>query len=174
MGFCIFGNAVLMARHALAAGLASRVAIVDWDVHHGNGTEELVRGDPAFAYASLHQWPLYPGSGGPGSSAGNVLNVPLAAGSGDAEYRTAFRREVQPFVSRFEPDLVVVSAGFDAYRADALAGMDADSRRVPRPRRRLRSARAPRRGRARGGLCLGGAAGARRGSAGGLHERLAR
>ena len=127
MGFCIFGNAVLMARHALAAGLASRVAIVDWDVHHGNGTEELVRGDPAFAYASLHQWPLYPGSGGPGSSAGNVLNVPLAAGSGDAEYRTAFRREVQPFVSRFEPDLVVVSAGFDAYRADALAGMDVTS-----------------------------------------------
>jgi acetoin utilization deacetylase AcuC-like enzyme len=124
MGFCIFGNAVLMARHALADGSARRVAIVDWDVHHGNGTEELVRGDPALAYVSLHQWPLYPGTGGPGSSGGNVLNVPLAAGSGDAEYRTAFRQEVVPFVTAFEPDLVVVSAGFDPYRADPLAGME--------------------------------------------------
>jgi acetoin utilization deacetylase AcuC-like enzyme len=124
MGFCFFANAVLMSRHALAAGSAERVAIVDWDVHHGNGTEELVRGDPALAYVSLHQWPLYPGTGGPGSSAGNVLNVPLAAGSGDTEYRTAFRQEVMPFVRTFDPDLVVVSAGFDPYRADPLAGME--------------------------------------------------
>jgi acetoin utilization deacetylase AcuC-like enzyme len=124
MGFCIFNNAALMARHAVASGLAARVAIVDWDVHHGNGTEELVRGDSAFAYASLHQWPLYPGSGGPGTSRGNVLNVPLPAGSDDAAYSTAFRTEVEPFVARFEPDLVVVSAGFDAYRLDPLAGME--------------------------------------------------
>ena len=124
MGFCIFNNAVLMARQAVASGLAPRVAIVDWDVHHGNGTEELVLGDPTLAYASLHQWPLYPGTGGPGTSRGNVLNVPLAAGSDDTAYRAAFRAEVEPFVGRFEPDLVVVSAGFDAYRLDPLAGME--------------------------------------------------
>jgi acetoin utilization deacetylase AcuC-like enzyme len=116
-------NVACGVEHARSRGV-ERVAIIDWDVHHGNGTEELVRGDPALAYVSLHQWPLYPGSGGPGSSAGNVLNIPLAAGSGDAEYRTAFRREVAPFVRRFEPDLVVVSAGFDAFRADPLAGME--------------------------------------------------
>ena len=113
-----------MARHAVASGLAARVAIVDWDVHHGNGTEELALDDPVLAYASLHQWPLYPGTGGPGTSSGNVLNVPLAAGSDDAAYRAAFRAEVEPFVARFEPDLVVVSAGFDAYRLDPLAGME--------------------------------------------------
>lgn len=124
MGFCIFNNAAVMARHAVAAGLAARVAIVDWDVHHGNGTEEIVRGDPALAYASLHQWPLYPGTGGPGTSRGNVLNVPLAAGSDDVTYRTAFRTEVEPFLGRYQPDLVVVSAGFDAYRLDPLAGME--------------------------------------------------
>jgi acetoin utilization deacetylase AcuC-like enzyme len=124
MGFCIFNNAVVMARQAVASGLAARVGIVDWDVHHGNGTEELVLGDPTLAYASLHQWPLYPGTGGPGTSRGNVLNVPLAAGSDDAAYRAAFRAEVEPFVGRFEPDLVVVSAGFDAYRLDPLAGME--------------------------------------------------
>jgi acetoin utilization deacetylase AcuC-like enzyme len=124
MGFCIFNNAVVMARQAVASGLAARVAIVDWDVHHGNGTEELVLGDPTLAYASLHQWPLYPGTGGPGTSRGNVLNVPLAAGSDDTAYRAAFRAEVEPFVGRFEPDLVVVSAGFDAYRLDPLAGME--------------------------------------------------
>jgi acetoin utilization deacetylase AcuC-like enzyme len=124
MGFCIFNNAVVMARDALANGLAARVAIVDWDVHHGNGTEDLVLDDPAITYASLHQWPLYPGTGGPGTSRGNVLNVPLAAGSDDAAYRMAFRSEVDPFVARFEPDLVVVSAGFDAYRLDPLAGME--------------------------------------------------
>jgi acetoin utilization deacetylase AcuC-like enzyme len=124
MGFCIFNIAVVMARHALAAGIAERVAIVDWDVHHGNGTEDLVLGDPALAYASLHQWPLYPGTGGPGTSRANVMNVPLAAGSDDAAYRSAFRAEVTPFVTRFEPDLVVVSAGFDGYRQDPLAGME--------------------------------------------------
>ena len=124
MGFCIFNIAVVMARHALAAGLAERVAIVDWDVHHGNGTEDLVRDDPAIVYASLHQWPLYPGTGGPGTSRGNVLNVALAAGSDDSAYRSAFRSEVAPFVTRFEPELVIVSAGFDAYRQDPLAGME--------------------------------------------------
>jgi acetoin utilization deacetylase AcuC-like enzyme len=127
MGFCIFNHAAVMARHAVASGLAARVAIVDWDVHHGNGTEEIVSGDPAVVYASLHQWPLYPGTGGPGTSRGNVLNVPLPAGSDDATYRTAFRTEVEPFVARFDPDLVVVSAGFDAYRLDPLAGMELTS-----------------------------------------------
>jgi acetoin utilization deacetylase AcuC-like enzyme len=123
MGFCIFGNAAIAARHGVAAGGLERVAIVDWDVHHGNGTEAIVRGDSSILFASMHQWPFYPGTGGPGTSGGNVVNVPLPAGSGDAEYAEAFAAEVEPAVRSFEPDLVLVSAGFDAHEADPLAGM---------------------------------------------------
>ena len=123
MGFCILGNAVIAARHAVAELGVERVAIVDWDVHHGNGTEATVRGDPSIFFVSLHQWPFYPGTGGPGTSGGNVFNVPLAAGSGDDEYAAAFADEVAPAVSAFAPELVLVSAGFDAHEADPLAGM---------------------------------------------------
>ena len=124
MGFCIFNNVAIAARHAqLELGLP-RIAIVDFDVHHGNGTEALFREDPTVLVVSLHQWPFWPGTGGPGSSDEHTLNVPLAAGSGDVEYMRAFDEIVEPAVRAFEPDVVLVSAGFDAHRADPLAQME--------------------------------------------------
>jgi acetoin utilization deacetylase AcuC-like enzyme len=124
MGFCIFNNVAIAARHAQADLGLQRVAIVDFDVHHGNGTEALFRGDPSVLVVSLHQWPFWPGSGGPGTSDEHTLNVPLAAGSGDAEYEHAFAELVEPAVGSFAPDVVLVSAGFDAHEADPLAGME--------------------------------------------------
>lgn len=124
MGFCIFNNVAIAARHAQAELGLPRVAIVDFDVHHGNGTEALFRADPTVLMVSLHQWPFWPGTGGPGSSDGHTLNVPLAAGSGDVEYMRAFDEIVEPAVRVFEPDVVLVSAGFDAHRDDPLAQME--------------------------------------------------
>jgi acetoin utilization deacetylase AcuC-like enzyme len=124
MGFCIFDNVAVAAAHARAELGVERVAIVDWDVHHGNGTDAIFRGDDSVLVVSLHQWPFYPGSGGPGSSDETTLNVPLPAGSGDAEYHTVFRDLVEPTVAAFDPGLVLVSAGFDAHVEDPLAGME--------------------------------------------------
>jgi acetoin utilization deacetylase AcuC-like enzyme len=121
MGFCIFNNVAIAARAAQAEGL--RVAIVDYDVHHGNGTQEIFWDDDSIFFASLHQWPWYPGSGGPGEQTETILNVPLNAGSGDEEYLQAFDHVVAPAVERFGPDLVLVSAGFDAHEQDPLSGM---------------------------------------------------
>lgn len=127
MGFCLVNNVAVAAAHARATGSA-RVAIVDYDVHHGNGTQEIFYRDPSVLYVSTHQYPFYPGTGaederGEGEGKGATVNVPLPAGSGDAEYKDAFERKVLPAVGRFEPDLVIVSAGFDASAADPLAEM---------------------------------------------------
>jgi acetoin utilization deacetylase AcuC-like enzyme len=122
MGFCLFNNVAIAARAMQAEGVG-RVAIVDWDVHHGNGTDAIFRDDDSVLFVSLHQWPFYPGSGGPDDQDETTVNVPLAAGSGDSEYADAFTRIVEPAVARFEPELVLVSAGFDAHVEDPLAGM---------------------------------------------------
>jgi acetoin utilization deacetylase AcuC-like enzyme len=127
MGFCLLNNIAVAAAHARARG-AARVAIVDWDVHHGNGTQEIFYRDPSVLFISLHQFPFYPGTGsteevGTGDGTGATINVPLSAGAGDATYIAAFDRIVAPALSRFDPDLVLVSAGFDAHVRDPLASM---------------------------------------------------
>jgi acetoin utilization deacetylase AcuC-like enzyme len=122
MGFCIFNNVAVAAR-ALQADGAGRVAIVDFDVHHGNGTQDIFFDDDSVLFVSLHQWPFYPGTGGPGEQAETTLNVPMSAGSGDEEYLHAFDHTVAPAVERFDPEVVLVSAGFDAHEADPLASM---------------------------------------------------
>lgn len=124
MGFCLFGNAAIAARHAQDALGLARVAIVDWDVHHGNGTEAIFREDDSVLVVSLHQWPFYPGTGGPDTSDATTLNVPLPEGSGDVEYLAAFAELVEPVVSAFAPEALIVSAGFDAHVDDPLAGME--------------------------------------------------
>jgi acetoin utilization deacetylase AcuC-like enzyme len=123
MGFCLLNNVAIAARHVQADGGVERVAIVDWDVHHGNGSEEIFRDDDSVFYASMHQWPFYPGSGGPGEGGPTTLNVPLPAGSGDEDYLRAFDEVVAPAVRAFEPELVLVSSGFDAHVMDPLASM---------------------------------------------------
>ena len=123
MGFCMLNNVAVAARYAQAELGLARIAIVDYDVHHGNGTEAIFRGDDSVLFVSLHQWPFYPGTGGPGTSDETTLNLPLDAGCGDAEYRAAFTEHVEPAVRDFAPDLLLVSAGFDAHAEDPLGEM---------------------------------------------------
>jgi len=123
MGFCFFNNIAIAVRHALDVRGLQRVAVVDFDVHHGNGTEALFRDDPSVLTVSLHQWPFWPGTGGPTANADGVVNVPLRAGSGDDVYFAAFDDVVEPVVRAFEPEVVLVAAGFDAHRDDPLAEM---------------------------------------------------
>lgn len=126
MGFCLFSNAAIAAHYALEQPEIKRVAILDWDVHHGNGTQEIVETHPKIAYCSLHQSPCYPGTGFASERGeySNVLNIPMVPGSTVAEYRIAFESQVMPFLSRFKPDLLIVSAGYDANAADPLASIE--------------------------------------------------
>ncbi len=123
MGFCIFNNVAIAARVAQQRLGIERIAIIDYDVHHGNGTQAVFLEDDSVLYVSLHQWPFYPGGGGPDEQFDTTLNIPMSAGSGDEEYVHAFEHVVEPAVSRFEPELVLVSAGFDAHADDPLADM---------------------------------------------------
>jgi acetoin utilization deacetylase AcuC-like enzyme len=123
MGFCLFNSVAVAARFAQRELGHARVAILDWDVHHGNGTQEMFWDDHSILFVSLHQWPLYPGTGGPGEGNDSTVNVPLPAGSGDGDYIAAMDETVLPALERFEPDLLLVSAGFDAAAGDPLGGM---------------------------------------------------
>jgi acetoin utilization deacetylase AcuC-like enzyme len=121
MGFCLFANVAIATRWAQRELGVARVAIVDFDVHHGNGTEAIFRDDDSVLFVSLHQWPFWPGTGGPDDQGTTTLNVPMRAGSGDGEYLRAFERVVEPAIARFDAELVIVSAGFDAHVDDPLA-----------------------------------------------------
>jgi len=128
MGFCFFNNVAIAAEHLRARHGLERVAILDWDVHHGNGTQHHFQDDPNVLYCSLHQhpWTLFPGTGfewesGTGDGVGTTLNIPMPPGTGDDDYRRAFEEVVLPLITDFRPEFILISSGFDAHRADPLA-----------------------------------------------------
>ncbi len=128
MGFCLLNNVAVTARYLQAKGFA-KISIVDWDVHHGNGTEEIFYEDDSVFFISTHQYPFYPGTGnaedkGKGKGEGYNLNLPLQRGSGDEHYISLFKERVIPELEKFQPDVILISAGFDAHKKDPLAGME--------------------------------------------------
>ncbi len=127
MGFCLFNQAAIAALHARATHGVSRVAVVDFDVHHGNGTQDIFWSDPQLFYGSTHQMPLYPGTGAAHETgAGNIFNAPLSAGDGSAPFRAAMTTRILPALENFAPQLIVISAGFDAHARDPLGGLQLD------------------------------------------------
>jgi acetoin utilization deacetylase AcuC-like enzyme len=128
MGFCLINNVAVAARYLQQQHGLSKVFIIDWDVHHGNGTQHIFEEDPTIFYFSIHQFPLYPGTGradehGRGAGEGFTLNCPLPPGRGDDDYMTCFEKSLRPAVEAFRPDFILISAGFDAHRDDPLANM---------------------------------------------------
>jgi acetoin utilization deacetylase AcuC-like enzyme len=128
MGFCFINNAAVAARHVIDEGDADRVAIFDWDVHHGNGIHDIFYGEDDVFYVSTHEEGLYPGTGdieetGEGDGEGTTMNIPFPAGSGDAEYLAGIDELIAPALAAFDPDLLLVSAGFDAHRHDPISRM---------------------------------------------------
>jgi acetoin utilization deacetylase AcuC-like enzyme len=128
MGFCLFNNVAIAARYAQTHHGVGRILIVDWDVHHGNGTQHSFEDDPSVLFFSTHQFPHYPGTGrvaerGRGRGEGFTINVPMESGAGDSTYRDIFLKSLVPAADEFKPEFVIISAGFDAHQDDPLAGM---------------------------------------------------
>jgi acetoin utilization deacetylase AcuC-like enzyme len=133
MGFCLFNNVAIGARYAQQKHNIERVAILDWDVHHGNGTQHVFETDPTVLYISLHQYPFYPGTGarserGIGNGEGYTMNFPLPEGTDEERYFSIFNEEIVPAISTYDPGLLIISAGFDAHKDDPLGGMELTER----------------------------------------------
>jgi len=129
MGFCLFNNIAVLARYLQDTHGLDKIAIIDWDVHHGNGTQHLFEEDPSVLYISTHQYPFYPGTGnysetGIGKGAGTTLNCPMQLGANDVEYEIAFMQQILPKLDEFKPEFILISAGFDAHHADPLANIN--------------------------------------------------
>lgn len=129
MGFCLFNNVAIAARYAQEKFNVRNLAIIDWDVHHGNGTQEIFYNDPSVFFISTHQYPFYPGTGarserGSGKGEGFTLNCPMKAGSSEADYLQAFKNEIVPVLNTYQPELILISAGFDAHQDDPLANIN--------------------------------------------------